>query len=755
MKIIVYMLLICTYVLGQNVLVLNSYSPTSRWSKEQSEAIVETLKVDKRLNIFVEFMDTKAFIPTKKTEQNLLNYYVNKYKKLNLDIVITTDDNAINFVLRNKKKKIFKNSKFFFSGVNNLKLAKILDKSKFTGVFEEKNPLANLKLAKNLKKNLKTIYFVGDNTITSHKIIEGYKKKYKTQKNINFIYLDYSNIEEVIEQLHDYDKNSVLMLMVFAAFNKNNEHVNEILALEYITNIYKNPMITHDKIYTNLPNTNIIGGDCIDSKTSGKIAALDILNYMNGTQIKNIKFKYTEGNNLYINEKNLNRFGIQIKDLEFKNPMVINKNNSFFIIYAIWIKAFITLLIISFTSIFIFFKVQQIRALNLSNKKIQELNNNLENRVSLQVKEIKKSTMLFEKIFNTVKNGIAIIDLNSNFLLVNNAYEKITGFSKEEFYKTSSLELTTSRSKKKSIKILKIVQKKGFFHGYVKQHIIKDGNTIDVLIDFALMPDKKSILVVTKDITIEKKLKKEQKKRKEELLQQSRLAQMGEMISMIAHQWRQPLGSIGSAIIGMKLQLKNKKIDFSKEEEVENYLKSTHIRYDEIGEYVQFLSTTIDDFRDFFKPNREKEFVPITAPIKKALQIVLTSMQNKHIEVKTDYQSNDNILIYQNELTQVILNILKNSEDNFIDKKCENRKIIITTKKDKNNYMILISDNGGGIKPKILPNIFDPYFSTKNRKNGTGLGLYMSKIIIEEHNEGKFGVKNIDKGIEFAIIFKI
>ena len=77
--------------------------------------------------------------------------------------------------------------------------------------------------------------------------------------------------------------------------------------------------------------------------------------------------------------------------------MVINKNNSFFIIYAIWIKAFITLLIISFTSIFIFFKVQQIRALNLSNKKIQELNNNLENRVSLQVKEIKKSTMLFEK----------------------------------------------------------------------------------------------------------------------------------------------------------------------------------------------------------------------------------------------------------------------------------------------------------------------------------------------------------------------
>lgn len=748
MKILLYMLLIATSILGKNVLILNSYSPTSIWTKEQSNSIIDTLKVDKTINIFVEFMDTKVFKPNNITEQNILNYYNHKYKNIKLDVIITTDDNAINFVIKNQKKDIFKNSKIFFSGINNLKLSKTLDKKLFAGVFEEKNPLANLNLAIKINKNIKTIYLVGDNTITSHKIIEDYKNKYKNINNISFIYLDYSNIEDVVEKLHNYDKNSVLMLMVFAAFQKNKKHINNMLALEYLTNIYKNPMITHDSIYTNLPNTNIIGGDCVDSKASGKIVALDVIKYFNGTNIKDIKFKSTEGNNLYINEKILNKFGIKIEDLKLNNPIIVNKNNSFYVIYETWIKSFIAIFIAFLLGIFILFKIQQNKTLNIANKKIQDLNNSLEDRVSRQVREIKESTMLFEKIFNTVKNGMAIVDLNSNFLLVNSAYEQITGFTKEEFQQTSSLKLTTPRSKEKSKKIMQIVKQKGFFYGYKKQHIIKDGTTIDVLMDFVLMHDNKSILIVTKDITIEKQLRKEEKKREQLLLQQSRLAQMGEMISMIAHQWRQPLGSIGSAIISMKLQLMNKQNELT-----QDYIQQTFNRYDEINEYVQYLSTTIDDFRDFFKPDKNKELVNITVPIEKALQIISTSMKSKHINLSTNYQTQENILIYQNELMQVILNILKNAEDNFIDKKIKNCKITITTKKEKGSYIILIYDNGGGIDPKIIQNIFDPYFSTKNSKNGTGLGLYMSKVIIEEHNNGKLHVRNKGIGVEFTISF--
>ncbi|NOX16246.1 MAG: PAS domain S-box protein [Epsilonproteobacteria bacterium] len=754
MKVLACLLLISTFIFGKNVLILNSYSPTSVWTQEQSSAIIDTLKTDKSINIFVEFMDTKTFKPNNEMQNNLLNYYSNKYKDIALDVVITTDDNAINFILRNQNQKIFKNAKFFFSGVNNLALAKTLDKNMFTGLFEEKNPIANLNLARKIKKNLKTVYLIGDNTITSHKIIEDYKQKYATQKDINFIYLDYTDIDKVIKKLDHYEKNSILMLMVFAAFQKNKKRINNMLALEYITNKYKNPMITHDSIYTNLPKTNIIGGDCVDSKTSGEIVARDVIRYFNGTKIKNIKFKYTEGNNLYINEKNLNRFGLKIDDLNLDNPIIVNKNNSFYIIHEAWINGLIFLFIAIIVFIFIFFKIQQNRALNLSNKRIQDLNNSLESRVSKQVEEIKKTTMLFEKIFNTVKNGIAIIDLNSNFLLINSAYKKITGFSKEEFFQTSSIKLTTTRSREKSLKILNIVQEKGFFYGYEKQHIVKSGGTIDVLMDFALMPDKKSILIVVKDITVEKRLRKEKKIREEQLLQQVRLAQMGEMISMIAHQWRQPLGAIGSAIIGMKLQLKNKKNDLSKDKISNDYIQYADRRFDEIGEYVHFLSATIDDFRDFFKPDKEKESTDITIPIEKALQITLASIKNKNIKLTTDYHINDSVLIYKNELIQVLLNILKNAEDNFVHNKIKNCEIKITTKKENDNCIISVYDNGGGIKSEILPFIFDPYFSTKSRKNGTGLGLYMSKLIIEEHNNGKISVQNIDDGTEFKISFK-
>jgi len=234
-------------------------------------------------------------------------------------------------------------------------------------------------------------------------------------------------------------------------------------------------------------------------------------------------------------------------------------------------------------------------------------------------------------------------------------------------------------------------------------------------------------------------------------MEQSRLAQMGEMISMIAHQWRQPLGAIGSAIIGLKLQIRSKRIDFTKKNEVDTYFKGLDTQYDSVNEYVQFLSATIDDFRNFFKPNKEKENINILLPIKKALQIVEVSLKNQNIEVISNYLNSGDILIYSNELTQVILNILKNAEDNFMEKDIQSAKIIICTSKSSTHYKITISDNGGGISPNLLSKIFDPYYSTKQGKNGTGLGLYMSKIIIEEHNDGDLSAKNTQEGIEFTI----
>ena len=252
----------------------------------------------------------------------------------------------------------------------------------------------------------------------------------------------------------------------------------------------------------------------------------------------------------------------------------------------------------------------------------------------------------------------------------------------------------------------------------------------------------------------EKKVKIEVEKNRtkdEHILSQSRLAQMGEMISMIAHQWRQPLTAISSTIINIDMKIDIGKFDFENRKDRELFLKFLYNKHGKIITYVNSLSETIDDFRTFFKPDKTKELTSIINPIQKALSIVEIKMSLNKINIIKEYQVSDNIEIYSNEMMQVILNILKNSEDNFEERDIKNPKIMITTKKDDSFYIIEISDNGGGISDNIIDNIFDPYFTTKDVKNGTGLGLYMSKTIIQEHNNGILTAKNIDNGVVFII----
>jgi len=244
---------------------------------------------------------------------------------------------------------------------------------------------------------------------------------------------------------------------------------------------------------------------------------------------------------------------------------------------------------------------------------------------------------------------------------------------------------------------------------------------------------------------------KENLKKEKLLQQQTRLAQMGEMISMIAHQWRQPLSAISSSVAYIQIKITKNRFNLDNKKDREEFLKFLEDKHNSISNYTESLSETIDDFRSFFKPDREMTKTSLTKPIKKALSIVKASMVNKGIEINTAYEVDTKIKMYKNELMQVILNILKNAEDNFKERDIKNAKIDITTLKENNAYIIKICDNGGGIPQDILPKIFDPYFSTKDEKNGTGLGLYISKIIVEEHNKGILDVITSKDGTCFII----
>jgi len=249
--------------------------------------------------------------------------------------------------------------------------------------------------------------------------------------------------------------------------------------------------------------------------------------------------------------------------------------------------------------------------------------------------------------------------------------------------------------------------------------------------------------------------KVEELRQKDELLlQKYRMAAMGEMLSMIAHQWRQPLGAISSAVMSIDVKLARGKFDLSSESGREEFLSYIEKKHSSINEYVNYLSGTTDDFRNFFNPNRDKEPISLTKPIIDALHILQKFLETNNIEVLVDFDIEDEYMMYQNEIMQVVISILRNSQENFAQREIENPEIDIKVHKKESSLIINICDNGGGVPEDIIGNIFEPYFSTKHEKNGSGLGLYMSKVMIEDHHDGKLTAENIDQGVCFNISFK-
>ncbi len=229
--------------------------------------------------------------------------------------------------------------------------------------------------------------------------------------------------------------------------------------------------------------------------------------------------------------------------------------------------------------------------------------------------------------------------------------------------------------------------------------------------------------------------------KEKQMIHQSRLAQMGEMISMIAHQWRQPLAAISATASALQLKIARKRYD------EEAFLSSVK----QINEYSQHLSSTIDDFRNFFSTNKEKSLFSFKEVVEGSLSIIKTSLENKNIKMSTEILHDEPIFSYPNEIRQVILNLLKNAEDILLEKKIENPHIHIRVSHLGPMMILEIGDNGGGVPDAIKDKIFDPYFTTKEKRDGTGLGLYMSKTIVEDHCGGKLNVYNSKYGAIFEI----
>ena len=225
------------------------------------------------------------------------------------------------------------------------------------------------------------------------------------------------------------------------------------------------------------------------------------------------------------------------------------------------------------------------------------------------------------------------------------------------------------------------------------------------------------------------------------LIQQSRQAAMGEMIGNIAHQWRQPLNTLGLTI--QRQLLYYDLGEFTRELLVKDVNSSM--------ELIQHMSKTIDDFRGYFRPDKEKAEFNVRGAIVSTLSLLEGSLQNPRISVEVVTNDNPAIYGFQNEFAQVLLNILINARDVLIERKIAAPRMTITIGIEDDRAVVTVADNAGGVPGEIIGKIFDPYFTTKGPQHGTGVGLFMSKTIIEKNMGGSLTVRNTADGAEFRI----
>ncbi|MGM0519330.1 MAG: PAS domain S-box protein [Campylobacterota bacterium] len=350
--------------------------------------------------------------------------------------------------------------------------------------------------------------------------------------------------------------------------------------------------------------------------------------------------------------------------------------------------------------------------------------------------ELNKALDLQTAIFDNIGYLLIRTDENGIIKQINKEVETVLGYSSEELVDNHTPEiihLDTEVDKRKeqfsknfkqeiqnSFELFVLKTNMGINNEHEWTYVTKDGNHIEVLLSVTALRDENNntygYLGIARDITQDKLIQS-----------QSRLASMGEMIGNIAHQWRQPLSVISTISSGVKLKNDLNMLDIKElSNDMNNILGQTN-----------YLSDTIDDFKNFIKNSNEKEEVEVSTLIDKTLSITASSIKNNSIEIVKDLYYDMKILAYRNELIQALMNIINNSKDALKENTYNiyRRLILIETNKINEGLVLTIKDNGGGIKEEIMDKIFEPYFTTKHQSVGTGIGLSMVyKILLEHHN---------------------
>jgi len=392
--------------------------------------------------------------------------------------------------------------------------------------------------------------------------------------------------------------------------------------------------------------------------------------------------------------------------------------------------------------------------------------------VQQENRERRRAEEKFRDLLETAPDAMVIVNEKGEIVIVNSQTERLFGYERGELYGQSIEMLMAPRFRERHIghrtAYLQKPKERPMGLGLELFGLHKDGHEFQVDISLSPLQTEAGLLVTAtvRDVTAAKSAEKalresEQRYRQlsatleqrvkqavEELNQknrllivQSRQAIMGEMISNIAHQWRQPLNTLGLLAQELPVMCRLGKIS-------SDYIDSSVKRTMEL---INYMSKTIDDFRFFFRPAREKMPFRVLDVIEKTMSLLQGSFEAVNIKILMEQPDDLTIYGYPNEFSQVLLNILINAKDAFLSRGTPQPLVTVGLHRQDGKAVLTITDNAGGIREEILDKIFEPYFTTKGPEQGTGVGLFMCKTIIEKNMNGTLSACNVEDGAQFRV----
>ena len=704
----------------KEVLLIHSYHKGYVWSDDISKTIEKNFEEHKNIELTTVYMDAKRIDDSSYLE-NLSRLYKQQFEGRKFDLIIVSDNNAFDFMIK-YYEFLFKNIPVLFCGINNFHKV-LLDENDMykymSGVSEKVDLEKNFELISKLHPKLKNLLIINDTSNTGYAIkrdlepiIQKYKKKY------NIEYTDDLEIKNLQKKVSNLDKENSVILFVLLFKDTTGKFFTHKQSFDEVKRVSQVPIYGLWDFYL---NNGIVGGLLTSAIVQGENISKMAFDVLNGKKITDIPI-LEKSPNLYMFDYNeLKKFNLDVSE-HVENPLIINEPNT---IYKEHTKFFI----IAIVTIFLLSTIVVILKANIQRREKLELE--LSNRVE------------FDKVLlDTIPNPIYYKNIEGKFLGCNTAFSSLVNSSRDEIIGKTAFDFFPSKIATKNTEIDKELLQTfststSEFTFYTPLNEMKH-----IILNKAVYKNIDGtvggIVCIMDDIA-------ERIQQKQFLIQQSKLAEMGDMIAAIAHQWNEPLVELSALVQDIQTSYLLNEL---KDNDVKDFVNDSMVQ-------IKYMSKTLSDFRNFLKPSTKKNLFSVSKALNEINEIIGKQIFYSNIQMNFNYKNkNEELLIYgyENEFKQVLLNIINNAKNKIVEKNLPlNKKGSIDINIDKciNYNTIEIIDDAGEIDEKIINSIFEPYFTTK--EDGMGLGLYMAKIIIEDKMRGIINVRNDENRVIFTI----